>query len=533
MMHRETLLNQLKEQSFDILVIGGGATGAGIALDAATRGLRVALVERDDFASGTSSKSTKLIHGGVRYLEQAVKKLDRGQLALVRDALHERATLLKIAPHLTRPLAILTPLYKWYQGPYYRVGLKMYDALAGRANLFRSRWINAKAARAKFPLLKSEHLQGGVIYSDGQFDDARMNVCLALTAVEKGAVVLNHVEVTALLKEKEKIKGAKLHDLISGEKFDVTAKVVINATGPFVDSLRKMDEPSCKPLLTASSGVHIVLDAKFCPPDMGLLIPKTEDGRVIFLLPWLSHTLVGTTDNPAVIEKNPKPTEQEITYILRHLKKYLGIPIKREEVKSAWSGLRPLVSNPKAVDTAKLSRDHIIQVSSSGLLTITGGKWTTYRKMALDAVNQALKIGALKTKPSQTEKIFLVGAEGFKPGLAQELEKDFKLSRDIAHHLTCSYGVRARQVLQLAQNGYGSRLAEGHPYLEAEVVYGVREEGAQTAIDILARRMRLAFLDQKVAVQVLPRVIEMMQKELKWNATRQEDERNKALHYFK
>ena len=347
MMQRDEALRQLKENSFDILVIGGGATGAGVALDAATRGLKVALVERDDFASGTSSKSTKLIHGGVRYLEQAVKGLDKGQLHLVKDALKERAVLLKNAPHLTRPLALLTPLYKRFEKPYYRVGLKMYDWLAGKANLFPSKGVNAKKALELFPMLKSTDLKGGVIYADGQFDDARMNVAIAMTAIEQGAVLANHVEVIELLKGDGKICGAHVRDLFSGEEFSIHAQVVINATGPFVDAIRKLDDPKIPSMLKASSGIHIVLDKKFSPPDTGLLIPKTEDGRVLFLLPWLNHTLVGTTDNPAKIEVNPKASEEDIEYILRHIKLYFDMPVDRSDVLAAWSGLRPLVSNPK------------------------------------------------------------------------------------------------------------------------------------------------------------------------------------------
>jgi glycerol-3-phosphate dehydrogenase len=532
-MYREELLNQLKENAFDLLVIGGGATGCGITLDAATRGLKVALVERDDFASGTSSKSTKLIHGGVRYLEQAVKKFDRSQLHLVRDALHERATLLKLAPHLTRPLAILTPLYKWYEGPYYRVGLKMYDLLAGRSNLFQSRWMGAKEALSKFPMLKKEGLKGGVVYSDGQFDDARMNVSLALTAAEQGATVLNHVEVVALIKDQGKLSGARLKDLILGEEFEVRAKVVINATGPFVDTLRKMDDPHCTPILTASSGVHVVLDQRFCPPDAGLIIPKTEDGRVLFLLPWLNHTLVGTTDNPAAIQQDPKPSEEDILYILRHVEKYLGIPVKRDEVLAAWSGLRPLVSDPKAVDTAKLSRDHVIQRSLSGLLTITGGKWTTYRKMALDTVNEAIKLKNLRAGPSRTETTLLVGGKNFRSAMAAELEKNFGFSSEIAQHLSRAYGDRAEKVSLLAKNGFQNRLVPPHPYLEAEVLYAVREELAQTAIDVLARRMRLAFLDVEATRRALPRVIELMAGELGWDDVRRILEEKKVLGYIK
>lgn len=533
MMQRDDALKQLKENSFDILVIGGGATGAGVALDAATRGLKVALVERDDFASGTSSKSTKLIHGGVRYLEQAVKGLDKGQLHLVKDALKERAILLKNAPHLTRPLALLTPLYKRFEKPYYQMGLKMYDWLAGKSNLFPSKGVSAKKALQIFPMLKSDNLKGAVIYSDGQFDDARMNVAIAMTAIEEGAVLANHVEVIEIIKGDGKVCGAHVRDLMNGEEFSILAQIVVNATGPFADTIRKLDDPKTPNMLKASSGIHIVLDQRFSPPDTGLLIPKTEDGRVLFLLPWLNHTLVGTTDNPSKIETNPKASEEDIEYILRHIKRYFDIPITRNDVLATWSGLRPLVSNPKKSDTAKLSRDHVLEMSDSGLLTIAGGKWTTYRKMALDTVDYAVKVGKLKTTgPSKTETTKLMGGRRYKNSLRQELADEYGFSDLVAHHLALAYGGRARDVADLSKKGYSDLLTQGHPYLEAEVVYAVQHEMAQSAVDLLARRTRLSFLDQKAALAALPRVIELMSKELSWDMKRCEKEKKAALEYL-
>jgi glycerol-3-phosphate dehydrogenase len=518
-MNRDTHLRRLQDDTFDVLVIGGGATGAGVALDAASRGLKTALVERDDFSAGTSSRSTKLIHGGVRYLEQAVKKLDRSQLNLVRDALKERATLLKLAPHLAHPLPILTPLYTWFNIPYMMTGLKLYDTLAGRANLAGSRFVGPKEALTRFPMLRREGLRGGVLYYDGQFDDARMNVALALTAAREGAAVANHLEVTGLLKAGGTLRGAAVRDALTGETWEITAKVVVNATGPFSDTIRHLDDPSAPPLLTASSGSHIVLDRRFSPPDTGLLIPQTDDGRVLFLLPWLGYTLVGTTDHPAPIEAHPQATEDDIAYILRHLATYFDLPVTRADVRAAWSGLRPLVSDPKAADTARLSRDHVLNIAPSGLVTIAGGKWTTYRKMALDTVDAALRVGGLHAGPSRTETLKLVGADGFRPDGAAGLVKGFGLEPDVAAYLHRAYGDRAPEVAGLARQ-YPERLAPEHPHLEAEVLYSARFEGAQTATDVLARRMRLAFVDQRAALEALPRVVQLLGEVFAWDETK-------------
>ncbi|GIW25532.1 MAG: glycerol-3-phosphate dehydrogenase [Meiothermus sp.] len=519
------MLDKLASQPFDLLVIGGGATGAGVALEAASRGLKTALVERYDFAEGTSSRSTKLIHGGVRYLEIAIKTFDRVQLNLVRDALHERAIMLKNAPHLARPLWLLTPLYKVWEVPYYYTGLKLYDLLAGRARLQPAQYISPKGTLERFPLVNPSGLKGAVAYQDGQFDDARFNVELALTASQHGAVVLNYAEVTGLIKQEGLVSGALVRDSLGGREVGVAATVVVNATGPFSDAIRRMDDPHTPPLLKASSGIHIVLDKKYSPPDTGLLIPKTEDGRVVFVLPWLGGTLVGTTDDPAQIVDHPKPSEEEISYVLRQVKPYLG-HIPREAVRASWSGLRPLVARPEA-DTARLARDHLIQKSASGLLTLTGGKWTTYRKMALDLVNYAIRQFSLQAGPSRTAQIPLLGGQGFEPDGAKKLEQ-MGFPSDVAQHLHHAYGARAKEVAQIATEGYGNRLAVEWPYLEAEVIYATRYEMAQAPLDVLARRTRLAFLDTLAALASVPRVAELMGRELGWDAKRVELQQEKA-----
>ncbi len=527
-------LDRLQQgERFDILVVGGGATGAGVALDAATRGLSVALVERDDFSAGTSSRSTKLIHGGVRYLERAVKDFDRTQFKLVRDALKERAVLLRNAPHLSQPLPLVTPLYNWLEVPYYLTGLKLYDWLSGKAKLQPSRFVDAQEALQRFPMLKAEGLRGAVVYYDGQFDDARMNVALALTAAEQGAVIANHVDVIALLKEQRKIAGAVVRDTWTGAEWELAASVVVNATGPFGESVRRLDDPGVTPMLSASSGTHIVLDGHFSPPGTGLLIPQTEDGRVLFLLPWLGATLVGTTDSPAEVSDHPKATEDEIRYLLRHIHQYFSIPVSRSDVRSHWSGLRPLVADPQAADTAALSRDHVIDISASGLLTIAGGKWTTYRRMALDTVDTAAEIGSLTpARGSQTETLKLLGGRAFTSSLAGELQEDFGLSAEVSSHLARAYGDCATEVATLASQGFDEPLAAGHPFLDAEVLYAVRHEWATTTTDILARRTRLAFLDRAGALGAIEKVSSLLAGELHWDEAQRSADRSEANAYL-
>lgn len=508
---RERHLARLASERFDVLVIGGGATGAGIALDAVSRGLRVALVERFDLSQGTSSRSTKLVHGGVRYLEQAVKHADRSQFHLVREALKERAVLLRNAPHLARPLPLLTPIYGALELPYYFTGLKLYDMLAGRANLKPSRLVPRAEAIERFPMLKADGLRGAVEYHDGQFDDARTNVALAVTAAEMGAVVANHVEVRALVKRGGRVGGAVVVDRIAEDlqdgEFEVRAGVVINATGPYADAVRRLDDPDAPEMLKTSSGAHVVLPARFSPPDTGLLIPKTEDGRVLFLLPWHGHTLVGTTEVPTVVHDDPQATDDDVAYILRHVREYFDLPIENSDVRAAWSGLRPLVeAHHGAQSTARLSRDHTIVVSDAGLVTIAGGKWTTYRRMAEDAVDTAVAQGTLSAGASTTADLPLAGADGFDAAGHEALAREFGLDEDVARHLNGAYGSRAAEVASLARDGYGARLADGHPYLEAEVLYARDHEFACTADDVLARRTRLAFVDEAAAAAARPRV---------------------------
>ncbi len=521
-MKRTEILKKLKvEKPFDLLVIGGGATGCGIALDAASRGLEVALVEKNDFAEGTSGRSTKLLHGGVRYLEMAVKHLDRSQYHLVRDALKERGILLRLAPHLCHRLPLVTPLYKWHMVPYIFAGLKIYDILAGSMGIGHSRLLSRSRSLERFPMLHAQGLKASVLYYDGQFNDARMAISIALTAAQHGATVANHVGVTGLIKENSRTSGVSVTDSITGESWPVYARVVVNATGPFTDNMRQMDDPEARPMLKASSGIHILLDKRFTPPDTGLLIPKTEDGRVLFVLPWEGHALVGTTDEPAEITEHPRPSREDVAYLLRHLNRYFDIHVSESDIKAAWSGLRPLIFDPKASDTARLTRDHVIEQSPSGLVTIAGGKWTTYRKMAQDTVDHVVQSFDLKQAGKcSTDRIYLTGGANYDPGGAKKLTEEYGFDPSVAMHLNGAYGDRAVAVAEIAKEGYSSRLAEGHPYLEAEVVYAARYELAQHAIDVLARRIPLALLDTAATDQAAGRVVELMSQELKWDSDR-------------
>lgn len=526
-MSREQHLQPLKDgRTFDLIVIGGGATGCGVALDAATRGLKVALIEKNDFSEGTSSRSTKLVHGGVRYLEMAIKRLDRVQYNLVKDGLRERGILLKNARHLSNRLPLITPLYKWLDVPYVFSGLKLYDLLSGKQNIGHSRLLGRKEALRRFPRLKAEGLKAGVLYYDGQFNDARMALSLALTAEHYGASIVNHVAVVGLLKQNGRINGVEVFDSLSGDSWQLQAKGVINAAGPFADKIRMMDNPVASKILSASTGIHLVLDKRFAPPDTGLMIPETEDGRVLFVLPWEGHALIGTTDEPATINEHPKPLESEIDYLLRHVTQYFNLKVKKTDIKAVWSGLRPLVSDPKAVDTAKLARDHVIEDSASGLLTIAGGKWTTYRKMALDTVDHAIKrfnLSALKPD-CQTEKLPILGSANYDEKGDIKLREKYGFDEKVASYLNRTYGDQAELIAELAVAGYGARLVESHPVIEAEVLYAARHELAERVIDVLARRMPLAMLDTEAAKLAAPRVMEIMSEELGWDQRRREQE---------
>ncbi|KAJ7537563.1 hypothetical protein O6H91_11G011700 [Diphasiastrum complanatum] len=518
---QEAALRTSAVNPLDVLVIGG-ATGCGVALDASTRGLRVGLVEREDFAAGTSSRSTKLIHGGVRYLEKAVFQLDYGQLRLVFHALEERARLIQNAPHLCHPLPTMTPCYEWWEIPYYWSGLKLYDLVAGRQMLHFSQSAHGKT------------LKGTVVYYDGQMDDSRVNVSLACTAALTGAAVLNHAEAIAVQRDEvtNRVTNVRVRDNLTGKEFDVHTKVV--------------DEKI--PIITPSSGVHIVLPDYYSADAMGLIVPKTKDGRVVFMLPWLGRTLAGTTDSSTKLTMYPEPQEEEIQFILDAISDYLAVKVRRLDVLSAWSGIRPLASNPSVKDTANISRDHVVHIGSDGMVTITGGKWTTYRSMAEDAVDAAIKFGDLTpANACVTKDLPLIGGEDWDPSFFTILAQQFvrmKITHEgkivpgvmdtlAAKHLAHAFGSMSLRVALIAQNeNLGKRLAHGYPYLEAEVAYCARNEYCESAVDFIARRSRIAFLDTNAASKAVPRVIEILAQEHKWDIMRKKQELEKARAFL-
>ncbi|ORY64241.1 FAD dependent oxidoreductase-domain-containing protein [Pseudomassariella vexata] len=563
---RDEQLAELKKstaanEEYDVLVIGGGATGAGVALDAVTRGLKVAMVERDDFSSGTSSKSTKLVHGGVRYLEKAVWNLDYDQYKLVKEALKERKYFLQTAPHLSSWLPIMLPLDKWWKAPYYWAGTKFYDFLAGSEGIESSYFLTKSKAIDAFPMLKRTDLVGALVYYDGAHNDSRMNVSIAMTAAIFGATTVNHAEVTGLLKNANgRLCGAQIRDRIperdgkSSDEITVKAKCIINCTGPFTDSIRKLDDQECEDIVAPASGVHVILPGYYSPGQMGLIDPSTSDGRVIFFLPWQGNTIAGTTDEPTNISPNPLPDEKSIQWILNEVSHYLSpdINVRRGDVLAAWSGIRPLVKDPKAKNTQSVVRNHLIHTAQSGLITCAGGKWTTYRQMAEECVDEAVKEFNLPIKPffnaprvsgteaiddgaildgsCQTHKVRLVGAHGFSKTLFIHLIQHFGIETDVAKHLTESYGDRAWSVAALCKAtdrrfpAKGERISTLYPFVDGEIRYAVRHEYAQTAVDVLARRTRLAFLNAQASLEALPKIIDIMADELKWDSRRQETE---------
>ncbi len=478
-MNRNEILGGVREResSWDIVVIGGGATGVGCALDAAARGYDVLLLEQHDFGKGTSSRSTKLVHGGVRYLEQ-------GNISLVREALRERGILLRNAPHVVHKQAFIVPCYSQFRKLYYALGLKIYDLLSGKYSFGRSRVLSRYETINHLPTIIKTGLVGGVLYYDGQFDDGRLLIDLVRSAYDQGAAVLNYSKVTSLSKDADgNVTGVEFEDVLSGVKVDVKAKSVINATGAFCDAIRSMSNKAAKPIIMFSQGIHLVFERKFLPVDNAVMIPKTSDGRVLFCIPWHRATLIGTTDTPVEqAQLEPRALAAEIDFVLETAGQYLEPKPRREDILSVFAGIRPLVKEGSARNTSSLSRGHTIEIDQSGMLTITGGKWTTYRRMAEDAVDQATRHAGMDIKPSVTKDLKIEGPRREAPTTTEPLHP-------------------------------------GLPYTRGDVIRAVREEMAQTVEDVLARRTRALFLNAKAAVEIASAVAEIMAREMSKDGT--------------
>lgn len=496
-MNREALIQQLENRkSWDVVIIGGGATGLGIAMDAVTRGYATILVEQADFAKGTSSKATKLVHGGVRYMAQ-------GDIGLVREACHERGLLLKNAPHLTRNTSFVIPNYTIWDNLKYTIGLKFYDLLAGKLSLGKSKYINKHKVSEDLPTIQTKGLKGGVVYQDGQFDDARLALNIAETAVENGGCVLNYCKVTDVLKSANgKIIGVKARDVESGKEYDIHGKTIVNATGVYADNILQMDRPGEPHFVKPSQGVHLTLDKSFLPVDNALMIPKTSDGRVLFAVPWHNKIIVGTTDtlrdHP---DLEPRALAQEVDFILETAQQYLVKKPTKRDVLAVFAGLRPLAA-PQAdgKNTKEISRSHKIIVADSGLITIIGGKWTTFRRMAQDTIDKAIEIGEIPAKSCVTEDLHI---HGYDTDVDHKEEMHF-------------YGSDLPELKKLIveNRDYAEKLVPNYEYTIANVVFAVRNEMALKVEDVLARRFRLLFLDAKAAVAASRKTAEVMAKEL-------------------
>ncbi|MHC5113970.1 MAG: glycerol-3-phosphate dehydrogenase/oxidase [Planctomycetota bacterium] len=497
-MNRDDMVSNVRDRDepWDMVIIGGGATGLGAAVDAASRGYDVVLVEQSDFAKGTSSRSTKLVHGGVRYLQQ-------GNVSLVMEALKERGLMLRNAPHLVHDVAFIVPSYAWWESPFYGIGLKVYDLLAGRYGFGKSSFLSTERVVEAIPSIETDGLLGGIRYFDGQFDDARLAINLATTACEQGGTVLNYAPVIGLDKDDTGfIQGVIVRDLESGRETNVRGRVIVNATGPFADGVRRLDQPDVAPMIAPSQGVHIVLDDAFLPGDSAIMVPHTDDGRVMFAIPWHDVVVVGTTDTPIeTIDLEPRPLEEEVEFILETANRYLAKDAAPDDIRSVFAGIRPLVKMGDGGDTAALSRDHTILIDPiSGLMTVAGGKWTTYRKMAQDVVDQAITLGDLESRDCVT--------------------RDFAVH---GHHRNADrfgrlafYGSDAPRVEAIvdADPSMGEPLHPRLPINGAQVRFACQREMARTVDDVLARRTRSLLFDAAAAIEAAPRVAAIVAKEL-------------------
>ncbi len=525
-------LTNISGQHFDLCVIGGGATGSACALDAQLRGIRTVLLEAGDFAGATSSAATKIIHGGVRYLEEAIKGADLQEYHVLVRALHERVRMLENAPHLTGKLEFLVPGYHWIDVAYLDVGLKIYDWLAGPGRISPSKYLSQEETLKRMPGLNQNGLVGSVAYADGQFDDARYNITLVQTFSEAGGNTLNYARVTDFKREPGgKISGVVVKDQLAEETFTVNAKAIVNATGPVSDSIRQLATAAVQKRMRPSKGAHILLPLDVFPTEDALLIPKTEDGRVLFAVPWSGRLLVGTTDEEVAPETELVVTKGDVDYLLRHLNQYLAHPVTPDNIVSGFAGARPLVGSDDGGDTKKLARDDVIEVDpASGLISIMGGKWTTHRAMAEDTIDRVQQVLGSPDAISQTRNYVLYGGKGFTDDYWNTLCRQYGLPAKTAHHLAAKFGTAAEKVLALATENAALRepILEAHPAIKAEVVYAVRHEMAATIEDVLARRIGMQLYSWRDAIQAAPVVGSLIAQELSWTSSLT---RTAIMHY--
>lgn len=518
---RKSQISKFQKVEFDCLIIGGGASGVGTALDASLRGLSVGLCERYDFASGTSSRSTKLIHGGVRYLAQF-------HFGLIAEALNERKRLIQNAPHLVKPLKFLMPTYGIFEKPYYSLGLTLYDILAGNSGLPSHKRVSKEGAIKDFPSINQENLKGGIEYYDAQFNDARLNVLLARCAELEGSVIANQLGLVSILKDSNgKINGAILKDYLSNKEFQVKTKILVNTTGIFIDEIRKLDDPNSKPILKPSQGIHLVFSKKDIQCNTAMIIPKTSDGRVVFIIPWESHVIMGTTDtNRDDLQYEPMPYREEVEFLLKTGNAYLGKKLTKENILSVFSGLRPLINTSGDGDTKNISREEMILISNSGMITMSGGKWSTYRKMSEDLTDKIIEQGEfISLKSCSTKDYHFLGKDGYSENMYLSIASEYKIDIETSKRLKNFYGGEVFSIL----GSKPKELISGSNYFEEEVVHFVEKEFAQTILDVLARRFRILFLDLELAEKLVKPISKIMTKKLKWNAKKQKEEESNSL----